>query len=94
MTTLPPSMETFDLCDVENGLKRSMSDVGMARTLGHIRTARVCRLIESNSAETKRLMHECEHLSGEEWMARQDRITELFKEHARLCEVWDKAGPT
>jgi hypothetical protein len=87
-------METFVLCDIESGLMLTMTSREVVRTIERIRSARVCRLIEANSAETKRLMCECENLTGEEWMERQNRITELFAEHAKLCEVWDKAGPT
>lgn len=87
-------METFELCDIEAGLRLCMMENEVERTIRHIRSERACRLIEANSAETKRLMYECEHLTGEEWMGRQNRITELFAEHSKLCEAWDKSGPT
>ncbi|MDD5542824.1 MAG: hypothetical protein PHX83_06585 [Acidobacteriia bacterium] len=60
--------------------------------LVEIRAARSYRIIETNSAETQRLIAECQGLSGPEWMERQDRITELFAEHKRLCEVFGKVG--
>jgi hypothetical protein len=85
--------ESFDLCDVETGLRQSMMATEATHTLRHIRSARFSRLIEANSAETRRLMDECKHVTGEEWMERKERISVLFKEHARLCEVWGKSGP-
>jgi hypothetical protein len=81
----------FDLRDIEAGLRKTMTAADVTRAIENMITARIERLLEANTEETKQVLRECEHLSGDKWMEKQGRISVLFAEHAELCESLGKA---
>lgn len=83
------AVEVFTLDDVKAVLAERMLDREAESFVRHLRSARLLRLLQDNAAQLDNLLADSRNLTGERWLAVQNKITALLREGDSLHKQLD-----